>query len=117
MDQHPHSHNQDNQGAIQNPTVELTRIDADDMEEFVRRDSDIGLNWYVPNLINTCVIDLITNRGPIKPGENEVLFNSLELSEFLTRSCYELDLTTGRVHTYSIPTEDIGVACQQEELT
>ena len=36
-DQQPHPHNQDTQGAIQNPTVELTRIDADDMEEFVRK--------------------------------------------------------------------------------
>ena len=94
-DQHPHPHNPDNQGTIQNPTVELPRTDADDMEEFIRRHSDIGLNWYVPNLINTCVIDLIRNRDPINPGENKVLFNSPELSEFFTRSCYELDLTTG----------------------
>ena len=75
-DQQPHSHNQDIQGAIQNPTAELTRIDADDMEEFVRKYSNIGLNWYVPNLINTCVIDLIRNRIPINPEENRILFNN-----------------------------------------
>ena len=93
-DQHSHPYNPDNQGTVQNPTVELTRIDADDMEEFIRRHSDIGLNWYVPNLINTSVIDLIRNRGPINSGGNKVLFNSPELSEFFTRSCYKLDLAT-----------------------
>ena len=45
-----------------------------------------------------------------------MLFNSSELSEFFTRSCYEVDLATRLVHTYSIPAEDIGVACQQEEF-
>ena len=115
-DQQQHPHNPDNQGTIQNPTVELTRIDVDDMEEFVRRHSVIGLNWNVPNLINSRVIDLIRNRVPINPGENKVLFNSPELSEFFTRSCCELDLMTGQVHTYSMAAEDIGVACQQEEF-
>ena len=85
-DQHPHPHNPDNQDTEQNPTVELTRIDADNLEEFIRRHSDIGLNWYVPNLLNTWVIDLIRNRGPINPGENKLLFNSPELSKFFTRS-------------------------------
>ena len=111
-DQQPHLHNQDTQGTIQNSTVELTRIDADDMEEFVRKYSNISLNWYVPNLINTCIIDLIRNRIPINPGENRIVFNSTELSEFFTRSCYQLDLKTGRVHMYSIP----AVAVQQEEF-
>ena len=53
---------------------------------------------------------------PINPGENRILFNSTELSEFFTISCFELDLKTGQVHTYSTPAEDIGVACQQEEF-
>ena len=98
-DQQQHPQNPDNQSAMQNLTVQLTRIDVDDMEEFVRRHSDTGLDWYVPNLINTHVIDLIRNRVPMNPGENKVLFNSPELGEFFTRSCYELDLTTGHVQT------------------
>ena len=115
-DQHQQPHKPNNQGTAQNPTVELARIDADDMEEYVRRHSDIGLDWYVPNLVNTCIIDLIRNRFPINSGEHKLLFNRPELSEFFTRSCSELNLQSGRVHTYSIPPEDIGVACQQEEF-
>ena len=41
MDQQLHLHNQDTQGAMQNPTVELTRIDEDDMEKFVKKHSNI----------------------------------------------------------------------------
>ena len=107
-EQHQHP---DNQVAIQNPTVKLTRLDTDDMEEFVRRHSDIGLDWYVPNLVNTHVVDLIRNRVPINLGEQKLLFNSPELSEFFTRSCYELDLQSGQIRMYSIPPEDIGVTC------
>ena len=113
---HPQPHNLDTQGTMQNPRVELTRIDQNDMEEYVRKYSDIGLNWYGPNLLNTHIIDLIRNKIPINPGENRILFNSTELSDFFTISCFKLDLKTGQVHTYSTPAEDIGVACQQEEF-
>ena len=81
-----------NQGAMQNSAVHLTRAEIDDIEKFIKEHSDIGLDWYVPNLANTCVIDLIRNRVLINPGEQKLLFNSPELSEFFTRSCYELDL-------------------------
>ena len=33
----PQPHNLDTQGATQNPRVELTRIDQNDMEEYVRK--------------------------------------------------------------------------------
>ena len=91
-----------------NPTVQLTRVDTKKLEQFIRDHSDIGLDWYVPNLVNTRVQDLIRNRVQINPGENMIVFNSAELSEFFTRSCYELDLKTGRVYTYFLPVEDIG---------
>ena len=96
--------------------MQLTRIDADNLEKFVRNHSNIVLEWYVPNLVNTLVREQIRNRVQINPGENKIVFNSTELSEFFTRSCYELDLQSGRVYTYSIPIEDIGVQCQQDEF-
>ena len=67
-------------------------------------------------MVNTRVINLIRNKVPINSGEQKLLFNSPELSELFTRSCYELDLQSGWINTYSIPPEDIGVACQQEEF-
>ena len=82
------------------------------MEDFVRNHSDIGLDWYVPNLVNTHVKDLIK----INPGESMIVFNSTELSEFFTRSCYKLNLQTGRVYTYFLPAEDIRIQCQQQEF-
>ena len=68
---HPQPHNLDTQGAMQNPRVELTRIDQNDMEEYVRKYSDIGLNWYVPNLLNTRIIDLIRNKTQSTPERTE----------------------------------------------
>ena len=92
--------NQQTTNTTKNPTVQLTRVDTDRMEEFVRNHSDIGLDWYVPNLVNTHVKDFIRNRVQINPGENMIVFNSTELTEFFTRSCYELDLQTGEcTHT------------------
>ena len=86
------------------------------MEEYVRKYSNIGLNWYVPNLLNSHVIEMIRNNIHSNPRENRILFNSTELGEFFTISCFELDLKTGQVYTYSTPAEDIGIACQQEEF-
>ena len=87
--------NPDQQNAALNPTVELTRSDADNIEEYVRRHSDIGLDWYVPNLVNTRVGDLIKDRVPISTGRGKMLFNYPELREFFTTSTFKLDLTSG----------------------
>ena len=87
--------NLDRQNAAMNPTVELTRTDADNIEEYIRRYSDIGLDWYVPNLSNTRVRDLIKDRLPIGPGRGKILFNCPQLREFFTTSTFKVDLTTG----------------------
>ena len=42
-----------------NPTVELHRTKEDAIEEFVRQHGTINLDWYVPDLCNTRVGDLI----------------------------------------------------------
>ena len=65
----------DQQYASLNPVVELTRTDVDNMEVYIRRFSDIGLDWYVPNLCNTHVRDLIKNRLPIRTGKTKILVN------------------------------------------
>ena len=96
--------------------MQLTRVDTEKLEEFIRNHSDVALDWYVPNFVNTRVKDLIRNRVQINPGENMVVFNSAELSEFFTISCYQLDLQTGRVYTYFLPAEDIRVQCEQHEF-
>ena len=108
--------NPDQQNAALNPTVELTRTDNDNIEEYIRRHSDIGLDWYVLNLSNTRVRDLIKDGLPISTGRGKILFNCPQLREFFTTSTFEVDLTTGRVYTYLLPPEDIGVPYQQEEF-
>ena len=59
-----------------NPTVELTRIDGnhgvmsdENIEDYVRRYGEIGLDWYVPDLSNNHIRDLIKARLPSKLGE------------------------------------------------
>ena len=99
-----------------NPTVKLTRTDADNIEEYIRRYSYIGLDWYVPNLSNTHVRDLVKDRLPISTGRTEILVNCPQLREFFTTPTFEVDLTTLRGYTYLLPSEDIGVPCLQEEF-
>ena len=108
--------NPDQQNAALNPTVKLTRTDADNIEKYIRRHSDIGLDWYVPDLSNSRVRDIIKNRIPISTGRGKILFNGPQLGEFFMTSTFKIDLTTRRVYTYLPPAEDIRVPCQQEEF-
>ena len=87
--------NQVQQNTALNPTVEPTRTDTNGIEEYIRKHSDIGLDWYVPDLSNTHVIDLIKDRLPISTGKDKILFNCPQLREFFTTSTFEVDLTTG----------------------
>ena len=112
----PNLDQQIQQNAALNLTVGLTRTDANNIEEYVRRHSDIGLDWYVPNLVNNRVRDLIKNRLPISTGRGKMLFNCPQLREFYTTSTFELDLTSGRVYTYLFKPVDIEVSCQQDEF-
>ena len=97
-----------------NPTVELHRNKEDAIEEFVQQHGTINLNWYVPDLCNTRVGDLIKKRLQLETMEGRILFSSPALSEFFKTSNFELNLKTGRVFTYLDPPEDIGTKCQKE---
>ena len=97
-----------------NPTVELHRAKEDAIEEFARQHGMINLDWYVPDLCNTRVGDLIKKRLQLETMEGRILFSSPALSEFFKTSNFELNLKTGRVFTYLDPPEDIGIKCQKE---
>ena len=97
-----------------NPTVELHRTKEEAIEEFVRQHGTINLDWYVPDLCNTRVGDLIKKRLQLKTMEGRILFRSPALSEFFKTSNFELNLKTGGVFTYLNPPEDIGIKCQKE---
>ena len=87
--------NLDQRNAALNLTVELMRMEANNMEEYIRRFRDIGLDWYVPNLSNTRMRDMIRDRLPISTGRTKILVNCPQLREFFTTSTFEVDLTTG----------------------
>ena len=97
-----------------NPTVELHRTKEDAIEEFVRQHGTINLDWYVPDLCNTTVGDLIKKRLQLETMEGRILFSSPALSEFFKTSNFELNLKTGEVFTYLKPPEDIGIKHQKE---
>ena len=97
-----------------NPTVELHRTKEEAIEEFVRQHGTITLDWYVPDLCNTRVGDLIKKRLQLKTMEGRILFRSQALCEFFKTSKFELNLKTGGVFTYLDPPEDIGIKCQKE---
>ena len=97
-----------------NPTVELHRTKEEAIEEFVRQQGTITLDWYIPDLCNTRVGDLIKKRLQLETMEGRILFSSPALGEFFKTSNFELNLKTGRVFTYLDPPEDIGIKCQKE---
>ena len=97
-----------------NPTVELHKTKEDAIEEFVQQHGTINLDWYVPDLCNTRVGDLIKKRLQLETMEGRILFSSPALSEFFKTSNFELNLKTGEVFTYLDPPEDIGIKCQKE---
>ena len=90
-----------------NPAVELHRMDHIVIEEFVKRQGTISLDWYVPDFCNTQVGVLIKNRLQINTTRGRILFNCPPLREFFPTSTFELDLTTGQVYTFLTPPEDI----------
>ena len=97
-----------------NPTVELHRTKEDAIEEFIQQHGTINLNWYVPDLCNTRVGDLIKKRLQLETMEGRILFSSPALSEFFKTSKFKLTLKTERVFTYLDPPEDIDIKCQKE---
>ena len=96
------------------PTVELHKTKEDTIKEFVRQHGTINLDWYVPDLCNTRVGDLIEKRLQLGTTEGRILFSSPALSEFFKTSNFELNLQTGEVLTYLDPPENIGITCQKE---
>ena len=96
------------------PTVELHKTKEDTIKEFVRQHSTINLDWYVPDLYNTKVDDLIEKRLQLETAEGRILFSSPVLNEFFKTSNFKLNLQTGEVLTYLDPPENIGITCQKE---
>ena len=96
------------------PTVELHKTKEDTIKEFVRQHGTISLDWYVPDLCNTRVGDLIEKRLQLGTTEGRILFSSPALNEFFKTSNFELNLQTGEVLTYLDPPENIGITCQKE---
>ena len=99
-----------------NPQVELHKTKEEAINDFVRRNGTIALDWYVQDFSNTRVGDLIEQRLPLEAKEGKILFSCLTPGEFFKTSNFELDLKTGWVYTYLHPPENIGVSCQKDEF-
>ena len=96
------------------PTTELHRTKEDTNKEFIRQHGTINLDWYVPDLCNTRIGELIEKRLQLETTEGRILFSSPALNEFFKTSNFELNLQTGEVFTYLDPPENIGITCQKE---
>ena len=101
-------------GQTMNPTVELHGTKEDAIKEFVRQHGTINLDWYVPDLCNTRVGELIEKRLQLETMEGRIKFSSPALKDFFKTSNFELNLRTGQVFTYLNPPENIGITCQKE---
>ena len=96
------------------PTIKLHRTKQDTIKEFIRQHGTINLDWYVPDLCNTRVGNVIEERLQLGTTEGRILFSSLALNEFFKTSNFELNLQAGGVLTYLDPPENIGITCQKE---
>ena len=65
---------------------------------------------------NSCVREVINDRLPTGAGRTKIPVTCPLLREFFTTSTFEIDLSTGQVHRFLLPPEDIGVPYQQEEF-
>ena len=108
--------NPDPQNPVLNPVVELNEIETDNLMEYVRTSSEINLDWYVPDLMNTHIRDTIKNRLPTHMSRNHITIICPMLKDSFSSSTFEIDLKTGKVFTFRTPPEDIGISCQQEEF-
>ena len=95
--------NLDPQNPALNPVVELTSIETDNMMEYVRTSNNINLDWYVPDLMNTHVRDMIKNSLPTNTGRNYITVTCPILKDFFGTSTFEIDLKSGRVSTFQTP--------------
>ena len=85
------------------PTIELHRIKEDTIKKLIRQHGTINLDWYVPDLCNTRVGELIEKRLQLETTEGRILFSSPALNKFFKTSNFELNLQTGEVFTYLDP--------------
>ena len=108
--------NLDPQSPALSPVVELTKIETDDLIEYVRTSSEINLDWYMSDLRNTHVRDIIKSRVPTCMSQNHITITCPMLKDFFSNSTFEIDLKTGKVVTFQTPPVDIEVPCQQEEF-
>ena len=108
--------NLDPQNPVLNPVVELTEIESDNLMEYVRTSSEINLDWYMPDLMNTRIRDMIKNRLPTHTSRNHVTIICPMPKDFFSSSTFEIDLKMGKIFTFQMPPEDIGITCQQEEF-
>ena len=104
------------QGPAMNPVVEIHKNEDVIIEEYVQRQGEIRLDWYVPDFKNTQVKTLIKERVKCVTQRGRILFTCPPLNEFFPTSTFELDLATGCIYTFLTPSEDIGIPCQQEEF-
>ena len=70
----------------------MTRIETDNMMEYIRTSSNINLDWHVPDLMNTRIRDMIKNRLPTHIGRNYITVTCPMLKDFLGTSTFEIDL-------------------------
>ena len=99
---------------VTTPTIELHRTKEDTIKEFVQQHGTINLDWYVPDLCNTRVGELIEKRLQLETTEGRILFSSPALNKFFKTSNFELNLQIGEVLMYLKPPENIGIKCQKE---
>ena len=80
--------NLDPQNTALNPVVEQTGLETDNLMEYIRTSSEINLDLYVPDLINTHIGDMIKNRLPTHTSRNHITVNCPMLKDIFSNSAF-----------------------------
>ena len=91
-----------------NPTDGL-----DDIDQFlIHSTRKVMKFWYLPDLRNNRLRDILETRLPHASDPVKILVNAPELKRFFPTTTFEICLNTGKVYTFTDPRVDIGVSLE-----
>ena len=97
-----------------NPTHEWSD-GLDDIDRAVRVSTrKVRKFWYIPDLKNTQLKNIVDSRLPHPNDPMEILINAPELKRFFKTSTFEISIDSGKMYTYTDPKVDIGVGLEAD---
>ena len=87
----------------------------DDIDRYLRHSTrKVRKFWYLPDLRNNRLRDILETRLPHVSNPITILVNAPELKRFLPTTTFKICLDTSKVNTFTDPRVDIGVSLEPD---